>query len=177
MKSKLLALSAISSAFSAILLTVSAYVTFADLFCLVLSSAFVMLPLYYGSYKAGFLAFLAGGVITFIFSGFNFTVMVIPAYFLFFGLFPLVKTLVEEKKVNKIVVYVLGLIWCLLAVYGIYFFYVDISGISFSHLPKIVYDNILIVVGIVGCFFYVIYERYVKSVKKFIDYYLRKIIK
>ncbi len=177
MKSKLLAISAISSAFSAILLTMSAYVTFADLFCLVISSAFVMLPLYYGSYKAGFLAFLVGGVIAFIFSGFNLTVMVIPAYLLFFGSFPLVKNFAVERGVNKVVVYVVGLFWCILAVYGIYFFYVKITGLDFGHLPKIILDNMLLFVGIAGCLFYVVYERYINAVKKFIDFYLRKIIK
>ena len=177
MKSKLLALSAISAAFSAILLTLSAYITIADLFCLVLSSAVVMLPLYYKSYKAGFLAYLAGGVIAFIFSGFNLTVVVVPAYLLFFGVFPLVKTLAEERGVNKVIVYVLGLIWCILAVYGIYFFYLNFMEINLATLPKIIADNILVVVGLAGIVFYVIFERYVITVKKFIDFYLGKIIK
>ena len=177
MKSKILSISAISAAFSAILLTVGAYVSMADLFCLVMASACVMLPLYYHSYKASFLAFLAGGVIAFIFSGFNLTAIVVPAYLLFFGSFPLVKCYSEEKRINKWVAYIVGLIWCVIAVYGMYFFYVQITGLKFTHLPQFVNDYMLVFVGIVGCVFYVIYERFVVSLRKIIDIYLNKIIK
>ena len=52
MKSRLLAISAISAALVAISLTVGAYVDMADIFSLVIASAFVLLPLYYDSFKA-----------------------------------------------------------------------------------------------------------------------------
>lgn len=177
MKSKLLALSAISAAFSAILLTVGTYLSMADLFCLIMASAFVMLPLYYNSFKAASLSFLVGGVVAFIFSGFNITVMVVPAYFFFFGSYPILKFYAEKKGLNKYLTYALGSIWCLVAVFGIYFFYVNVTGINFNHLPKFVNDYMLIFVGIVGCVFYVVYERYVKCLKNIIDFYLRKFIK
>jgi hypothetical protein len=58
MKSKLLAVSAISASLTAIILTIGAYVSMADLFCLTISSVTVLPPLYFKSYKAGFLSFL-----------------------------------------------------------------------------------------------------------------------
>ena len=62
MKSKLLSISAVSAGFVAVFLLIGAYFEIADLFTSVISSVFVTLPLYYKSYKASFLAFLAGGV-------------------------------------------------------------------------------------------------------------------
>ena len=177
MKSKLLAVSAISASLTAIILTIGAYVSMADLFCLTISSVTVLLPLYFKSYKAGFLSFLAGGVIAFVFSGFNITVVVVPAFLLFFGSFPLIKCLMMEKKVKFWLAYVIGLIWCLLAVYGIYFFYVNVMAIDFSYLPPIVNKYIILFVGLLGLLFYVVFERYVVTMKRLMDIYLVKIIK
>ena len=177
MKSKLLAVSAISAAITAIILTIGAYVSSADLFCLTISSVTVMLPLYFKSYKAGFLSFLAGGIIAFLFSGFNIAVVVVPAFLLFFGSFPLVKMFALEKGVNKWVVYFIGLVWCLLAVFGIYYFYANVMGMDFSYLPPIVNKYILLFVGLAGVIFYLVFERYVVSVKRIMDVYLGKFIK
>ncbi len=177
MKSKLLAISAISAAFSAIILTIGSYIPSADFFCVVTASAFVLLPLYYNSFLAGFLSFLAGGVIAFIFSGFNFVVVTVPAFLLFFGSFPLAKFYAEGKGIKKWITYLVGLVWCVGAVFGIYFFYLNVSGMEFIRLPQFVSDNILIFVAIAGVLVYVIYERYVVFLKRFIDYHLKKFIK
>ncbi len=177
MKSKLIAVSAISSAICAIVLTIGTLVNFVDLFCLVISSVFVMIPLYYKSYKASFLSFLASGILAFIFTGFNITLVVVPAFLLFFGSFPLVKEIVKEKKVNKILFYILGMIWCVGAVYGIYFYYVEIMGITFNDLPRIIQENIYIFIGVLGVIFYNVYDRYVLTLGNFLDRYLRRILK
>ncbi len=174
MKSKLLALSAISAAFSAIALTIGIYFSTLDLFCLVVASVFCMLPLYYSSYKAGFLAFLVGGVIAFIFSGFNLLIAVVPAYFVFFGSFPLFNVFMRQKKINRFLLYIIGLIWCVLAVFGIYFYYVNIIGIVFNDFPKIIAENIYIFLLLAGIIFYVVYERYIVAMKRIMDYYLKK---
>ena len=44
------------------------------------------------------LAYLAGGVIAFLCSGFNILSLVFPAYFLFFGVYPIVKTKLVETN-------------------------------------------------------------------------------
>ena len=82
-----------------------------------------------------------------------------------------------EKGINKWVVYFIGLIWCVAAVYGIYFFYVNFMLIDLSYLPPIVNKYIHLFVGLAGVFFYVVFERYVVSVKRIIDMYLGKFIK
>ena len=177
MKSKLISISAISSAFVAIALTIGVYFDMADLFCLVVASVFVTLPLYYKSYLASFLSYLVGGVIAFIFSGFNFLIVTIPAYLLFFGIFPLVKNFMEEKNVNKYVRYIIGLIWCVLAVYGMFFFYKNVMNLDFSDLPAFISDNILIVVGILSVIFYFVYERFLTAFRIFINQFLSKVLK
>ncbi len=177
MKSKLIAISAITSALIAIILTAGTYLSFIDLFCLAISSVVVMLPLYYDSYLASFISFFVGGIIAFMLTGFNFTIVVIPAFFAFFGCYPLVKNFLEKKKINKIFTYVLGLIWGVAAIYGIYFFYVEIMHITTADLPKFVQDNALIFVGILGVAFYIVFERFVTVFKRIIDIYLNKILK
>ena len=177
MKSKILAISAISAAFIGVVLTVGVYFSIADYFCLVLASAFVLLPLYYDAYLAGFLSFLAGGLIAFIFSGFNITVVIVPAYLLFFGSFPIAKFFADKKGVEKWITYVVGLVWCVLAVFGIYYFYLNVSGLDFINIPNFIIENIEIFVALLGVILYVIYERYVVFLKKIIDYYLKKFIK
>ncbi len=177
MKSKLIAISAISAGFVAIFLTVGAYVQMLDLFVLVVASVFVILPLHYNSYKASILTFLAGGVIAFLFSGFNILSVVFPAYFGFFGIYPIIKNLMAEKKLNAVVAKLIGFVWCVLAVFGIYFYYTLIMGEIFSGLPIWVENNIYIAVAFIAVIFYFVYDYSIYIFKKVIDRYLDRIIK
>ena len=177
MKSKLIALSAISAGFVGIILTVGAYFELVDLFTLVISSVFVILPLYYNSFKSAFLTFLAGGVIAFLFSGFNIFTVVFPAYFLFFGLYPIVKFFTQDKRVNKTLFFILGLVWCVLSIFGIYYFYVFVMKIPFDGIPKFIADYIEVFIGLLGVVFYLVYDRYLFVMRSFTHKYLSKIIK
>ena len=115
MKSKLITVSAISSALVAISLTIGAYFEVADLFSLVIASAFVIMPLYFNSKKASILTYLVGGVIALILSGFNFAYsLVFPSYFAFFGVFPILFNTLNEKKDITPLKVIIGLIWWLL---------------------------------------------------------------
>ncbi len=180
MKSKLITVSAISSALVAISLTVGAYFEVADLFSLVLASAFVTLPLYFNSKKATFLAYLVGGIIALIFSGFNFTYsLVFPSYFAFFGLFPIMFNIIGENTINKPLMVVLGLVWTIAVFYGMYFYYTLVMGLDFSSLPtwmpNWVADAIIYLIGFIAIIFYFIYHRYVLVVKYFFKRYLDRI--
>lgn len=177
MKSKTLAISAISASLIALILTLGAYVEITDVFCIVISSVFVILPLYYKSYWGSFLAYLAGGILAFMFSGFNVLSIVFPSYIAFFGIFPLIKFLTADKGVNRWIIYFVGLIWCVGAGYGLYFYYTMVMDMNFNDLPMWVSNNILYFVGALGVVFYVIYERYVHFAKMTMDKLLMKIIK
>ena len=172
MKSRLITTSAISSALVAISLSVGSYFEVADLFALVLSSAFVVLPLYFNSKKASFLAFLAGGTIALIISGFNFTYsLVFPSYFAYFGLFPIVFDVPNEKNAKKVLVTILGLLWTVVVFYGIYFYYTMVMGLDLSSMPSWmplwVKDAVIYLIGVIAVIFYFIYQRYVLVCKYF----------
>ena len=177
MKSKIRSLSAVSAAFTAVALTVGAYFEFTDVFALVISSVFVMLPIYLKSYKGSMLAYLAGGVIAFLCSGFNILSLVFPAYFLFFGVYPIVKTKLVETNFNKYVGYVLGLIWFVLIAYGAYFYYTLIMQGVLDGLPNWINDYVLYALALIAVIFFIIYDRFIVVIKFMIDKYLSRIIK
>ena len=135
MKSKIISISAISAGLTAIALTIGAYIEFTDLFALVVSSVFVILPLYFNSYKGSLLCFLAGGVIAFLFSGFNFLSLVFPSYFLFFGIYPILVIFARQKNFNKTLRLIIGLIWCVAFFYGAYFYYFGVMGMNVGTSP------------------------------------------
>ena len=177
MKSKVISLSAISSALIALFLTIGAYIQIVDLVAVVISSVFVILPMYYKSYIACYLTYLAGGLIAFIISGFNIFSVIFPCYLLYFGIYPIVKRYWEDKKVNYVLTIVIGLIWTVAVFYGIYYFYLLVLNYAFETLPKWILDNVLIAVFIVGVVFYFIYDRYVIFLHKYSQKYLSRIIR
>lgn len=178
MKSKELAISAISAAFVAIVLILGAYFQATDLFMLAVSSVIVMLPLYYDSIKGCVMAFIVGGLIAILCAlpTISFTI-VFPAYAVFFGVYPIIRHFTRVKNFNKYICYIIGLIWCVAAVYGLYFYYTAVIGLNLGDLPYGIADYILIILAPVGAFFFVIYDRYVIVMKLFLDKILGRIIK
>lgn len=180
MKSKLLAISAISAALVAISLTVGAYIDMADLFALVVASAFVMLPLYYGSYKGCFLAYAAGGVIALLFSLPRFNSVVFPSYFLFFGIYPIIFDMARRKNFNGVIFKIIGAVWCVAYFYGAYFYYTGLLGLQIGDFPEWLSwlsENLLYFIALLAVAFYFIFDRYIFVVKRFIDAYLGRIVK
>ena len=181
MKSRVITVSAISASLVATCLAVGVYVSFADVFALIVSSAFVILPLYVKSYKGCVMSYLVGGILGLIFGWFNFiSSFVFPAYFAFFGLYPIVGCFFKEKKVKAYIAHGVGLLWCVAAFYGLYFYYTLIMGLDFADLPEylnFIIDFIVYAVGIFGAVFYFVYDRFIVVIKTLIDKYLGKIIK
>ena len=181
MKSRVITVSAISAGLVAICLTLGVYVGITDIFALIISSAFVILPLYVKSYKGCIMSYLVGGFLGLIFGWFNFvTSFVFPAYFAFFGLYPIFCCFFRDKKIKRHVAVIIGIIWCVAVFYGLYFYYTYIMGLDFSDLPHYLgwlNDYILYAVGILGLGFYFVYDRFVLVVRILTDRYLGKIIK
>lgn len=178
MKSKIISISAISAGFVALFLIIGTYITVTDVFAIVVSSVFVLLPLYYKSFKGCFMAYLVGAVIcTLVCLPTILTSFVLPAFVCFFGIYPIIKFIMQEKKVNKIVSYVIGLVWCVIAFYGIYFYYTLVAGFVFTDIPLFISKYIYVFVGLFAIAFFVIYERFLVFAKAFIDRYLGKIVK
>ena len=177
MKSKIISISAVSAGFVAIFLLIGSYFELADLFTIVIASVFVTLPLYYKSYKGCLLSYLAGGLIAFMCSGFNLISLVFPAYFAFFGIFPILRCFTKEKGLNKYVGFILGLGWFLAVSLGLYYYYVLFMGAVLEGLPQWITDYIELFILIISAIFYVIYDRFVIVTRRFADYYLNRIIK
>lgn len=182
MKSKTIAISAISSALIAIALTVGVFFEVADLFALAVSSAFVVIPLYKNSYLGCFLSYLIGGVIALILSGFNiFYSVVFPAYFLFFGIYPILRNMMQDKKFNRIVTIIIGLLWCIIAVVCMFYYYTLVMGLNLdaipSFIPQFIKDNIIILIILFAVIFYFIFDRYVLVMRVFFDRYITRISK
>ena len=177
MKSKVLAISAISAGLTAICLTVGVYFEFAEFISLILSSISILLPLYYRSYKGAILCYLVGGLIGLIFCGFNLLSLVYPAYFLFFGIYPIIKNLFVEKKVNKYISILIGFIWCMLCIYGIFFYCIFVLNMSLNEFPLWIVENVYFLLIPLGIFFFFVYDRFIKVSKIVLDRYLYKIVK
>ncbi len=176
MKSKVISLSAISAGFIAIALIIGAYFEITDLFMVVVASVFVLLPLYLKSYKGSFLAFLVGGIIAVLCSGFNLA-LIFPAYFTFFGIYPIVKQKLLEKNVKISIRTIIGLVWFIAVAYGCYFYYTILLDGIFVGLPVWIEKYILVGIGLLSVVFFFIYDRFVVVVKFMVDKYLSKIIK
>lgn len=177
MKSKIITVSAISAALIAACLTVGAYFEVADIFTVIMASAFIILPIYRKSYLGCILAALVGGVLAFIFSSFNILTIVFPSYFTFFAFYPIVRCFFQDKKFNKYVGYIIGLVWCVAVFYGIYFYYVFVMQMPFNDLPTIIADYIYVFIGLFGIVFFAVYERFIVILRRVIERYLSRIIK
>ncbi len=177
MKSKIISISAVSAGLIAVFLSLGAYFELADVFTIVIASVFVLLPLYYNSYKGSFLAYLVGVTIAFMISGFNIYSLVFPAFIGFFGVYPLVLSYMLEKRANKIFRYLIGVIWCTVVFYGSYFYYTALIGDLLMGLPQWVSDYALYLILPVAVLFYFIFDRFIIVVKRVLNYYLSRIIK
>ena len=177
MKSKFITISALSSGLIAIVLTLGAYFSFASLVALALSSIFITLPLYYNSYKGALLCYGVGGVIAFLFTGFNYLSIVFPTYFLFFGIFPIFYLFMKSKSVNKILVSILGVVWCLILFYGGYYYYTLALNGTIIFKYDFINQLINLFLGLAGFVFYFFYTAYLTTFKKVIDGYLDRVIK
>ena len=177
MKSKTISVSAIASAFVTICLTIGAYFEVADLVALVAASVFVILPLYMNSYKGCLLCYLAGGVLAFLCSGFNIMSLVFPAYFAFFGVYPIVKSKFTDVNFNKYLGFIIGLVWFVLVAYGMFFYYTAIMGRVFTDLPEWILKNVLYFLAPLAVIVFVVFDRYVLVMRRVINHYLGRIIK
>lgn len=177
MKSKIISISALTAGLIALFLLVGAYFEMADVFTVVIASVLVLLPLYYKSYKGAFLAYLAGGVIAFMCSGFNILTLVFPAYFAFFGIYPLVKNFLIEKGFNKYAGFILGLFWMIVVAIGLYFYYTSFMGVALEGLPQWLTDYVLVFVVLLSVVFFVVFDKFIVVVGKVINFYLNRIIK
>lgn len=117
--SKIVALSAVSSAIGLVLLLIGAYVDVLDLSCLFMASLALMLPLSKGYRLGAFLSYLACVILGFLLSGFRIQIML--PFTLFFGLHPIINDLQLKYKFNKYLAIILKTIWFIGTLFAMYY--------------------------------------------------------
>ena len=180
MKTKLIALSALSAAFATIFLTLGAYISVIDLPSVLVASCFITLPLYMRSYKASLLSFLASALLSFIFYGFNIYSLVFPTYVLYFGLYPVARLYFTTHAKNQKLGLPVFLSWTVLSLYAMLFYYIYLLNGSADKIMQFfggLNALFFIVYGVFSVVFYFIYDKFVDRLFFITDKYLKKIIK
>ena len=159
--SRVVSLSAVSSALALICLVFGSYVDLFSLSCLFMASLALMLPLAKGYKMGAFLAYLATGLLTMIFVGI--IPHVIIPYVMFFGLHPLVNHLQKQYKINVVLATLVKGVWFIGTLYVMYF-----ATTMFVDVHPIIERYIHYFLTIGGALIFVIYDslmiRFQKSV-------------
>ena len=108
---KMVALSAISTAFATVFLVIGNWFTSFSLAAAMYASVAIMLPLSKKSYKGAILCYLASVILTGIFSGFFTRWDALLPFAAFCGLHPVVNSFLKEKKVNKVLAFAVKDVW------------------------------------------------------------------
>ncbi|PWM76064.1 MAG: hypothetical protein DBX59_00075 [Bacillota bacterium] len=189
MKSRVIALSAVAAGFVALFLTLGAYVSFIDIFSVIIASVFVVLPMYLDSLLGSVLAFLAGGVIAFLLGGANIFSLVWPSYLLFFGILPILNFIVAKKNFNKTAWFIIKLVWFLAVCAFLVFYYTAVMHLpveyvfsifgkefDFSHVAgiEIIFYAVF---GVLCVVFFLVYNQFVRLSQAYVNRVLARIIK
>ena len=167
-QSKIVALSAVATAMSVVLMLLGAYVPALEYTALFMASMCVMLPLSKNSVKGALLTFFATALI-----GSIFLIGAQPAllvfYALFFGLHPTVNYIVREKKLNKILFGALKAVWFVGALLIIYVafssFLTEGTVLEREDVKRYVY--LILTVG--GAILFVFYDLLMMRFQSFVD--------
>jgi len=116
--SKKIAYGGLSTALILVTLSVSYISPTADLALFTLSSLFIAMVVIEVDFKTGFMAYCASGLLVTAFFGIYFSI----PFFVLFGVFPLIKGLLE-RKLNKPLAYLFkGLYFCILLIVAFFIF-------------------------------------------------------
>ena len=149
--SRIIAISALSSAMALILLVFGSFVEVFDLSCLFMASLALMLPLAKDYKLGGFLSYLATVILGFLLTGFRIQVML--PFAIFFGLHPIVNYFQFKLKINKYFAVIIKAVWFVVTLYVMYFF-----TNMFISVHPLVQRYIYYFLAIGGAVFFVIYD-------------------
>lgn len=173
-KSRVVALSAICSAFAIIFMAMGAIIPTFDYSGIFMASLCTMLPLSKKSWKGGLMTYAATMALSFIFF-FGANPAMVITYSIFFGAHPTVSYLLREKKFNKILAIIIKTIWfvgSLLLVYTLFssFLFED-SILSNQTFQK--YAYLLLSIG--GALLFIAYDAVMKYFQNGLDKTIEKL--
>ncbi len=164
--SKVIALSALSTAFALIFIIIGAYFPTFDVSCLFMASLMVMLPLSKNSLKGALLCYGAVLILSFVFTLGHFEICI--AFGLFFGLHPIVNYLQLTKFKKVWLLTILKTLWFLIVAF-ILFYILKMFIVENEFLNKFL--PLVIILG--GSLFFIVYDyamlRFQKSLKILIE--------
>ncbi len=115
MNTKVISISAIAAAISGLLVGVGCYLGNLDFSLFLFAGIFLTIPLYRNSVWGCVLAYLAGGFIGLMISGFN--IILIFPYFVWFGIHPVLGCVLARKGVNRWIAFLVKLFFLELTVF------------------------------------------------------------
>lgn len=173
-QSRVVALSAICSAFAIIFLTMGAFIPVFDYSAIFMASMCTMLPLAKKSWKGGIMTYLATVALSFIFF-FGTNPAMVVTFAIFFGAHPTVNFLFREKSFNKIIATVIKTVWfvgALLLVYTLFSsFLFEESILSNQTFQKFAY--LILAVG--GALLFIVYDLIMSHFQTAIDKTVEKL--
>lgn len=162
--SKIISLSAVTTAFSVIFLAFGAYVDVMDLSCLFMASVMMMLPIAKKSVKCAFLTYGATAILSLLVTMGSGKFSMPILYALFFGLHPILNFLEKEKKLNKVLMFIVKdvlFVGSLALMYFVFTLFVD--------LPDFIVDYAIYVILIGGAIVFIAYDFIMKRFQYLTD--------
>lgn len=165
---RLIAVSAIVTALTVVMLTLGAYFPTFDLSALFTSALIIMLPLSKKSPKSAMLTWLASGILSLIFTTSRFYVSVL--YLAFFGIHPIINYFQQNSNRNLKFLYVVKAVWfigtCFLMYYAFSMFVTEAYFLK-EYIP--------IVIVLLGLILYIIYDIVLIKFQKMTDGIIKKL--
>lgn len=131
-KSRIVAISAICTAFTVLVLFIGTIYSPLDLTALLIASIIVMVPLSKGSTLSAVLTVIASSVLSLFMCAFKFHV-ILP-YALFFGLHPIVNYVVKKRGYKKLYWFIIKDVWFVLTMllmqYFVHLIVIDVAFIQ-----------------------------------------------
>lgn len=170
--SRMVAYASISAAFATVFLSIGEFFPSFSLSAAFMASLAMMIPLTKKSYIGTFLAYVSSAILSFLITGFRFE-GVLP-FAVFFGLHPLANAIIEDKKINKVVGFVVKDVWFVGAAYLTYFLTDFTSGGTISS-NEFISNNIIWIIGVSCAIVFIVYDLCMKYFQKKLNVIVEKL--
>ncbi len=175
--SKVIALSAVSAAFSVVLLALGSFIEIIDIACVMFAGIAIMLPLSKKYYLGAFLSYLAATLLGLLISGGRFTVIV--PFAIFFGLYPIANALQFKYRINYILSLIVKDVWFLGSMVVYYLVLVEFTGYDifkdFSVVPENLKNYLIPGLLVFGAVFFVFYDFVMIRMQMVVNYLSKKL--
>ena len=168
-KSKLIALSAVSTAFATIFLVMGAYISVFEYSGIFMASLCMMIPLTKKSVWAGLMTYMATALLCLLFIGGRWVIAI--TFAMFFGLHPLANYFFENKKIKWVIALPIKEVWFLGTLLFLYFFFQEFVAFEFEWAQK--YALPILLIG--GGLLFIAYDFIMIRFQRYLDIIVKKL--